>query len=86
LVFGVDHAADYELYLCPGGTVTDAVKYSAWRAGAYGGRIRTVLGPYECGEHFCELCGDCLACYGEICYDGQMGYALQYDEDPEGES
>jgi len=25
----------------------------------------------ECGEDFCDLCGDCLYCYGhESCFDG----------------
>lgn len=24
---------------------------------------------YVCGEHFCEACGDCMACYGsEYCH------------------
>lgn len=22
----------------------------------------------ECGEDFCERCGDCLACQGDVCY------------------
>jgi hypothetical protein len=24
----------------------------------------------ECGEDFCDRCGDCLACYGDGCYTG----------------
>jgi hypothetical protein len=25
----------------------------------------------ECGEDFCDCCGDCLSCYGDDgCYDG----------------
>lgn len=32
---------------------------------------------YECGEDFCDVCGDCMACFGsEFC-------ALRGDEDNE---
>ena len=38
--------------------------------------------PWVCGEHFCEECGDCLACYsGDDCYNGaEHTYANDGDE------
>lgn len=41
------------------------------------------FGPYICGEHFCDSCGDCMACYSDdSCIDG--GYHIcfvEVDED-----
>lgn len=27
-------------------------------------------GEPVCGEDFCDECGDCLKCYGDVCSDG----------------
>jgi protein gp37 len=35
--------------------------------------LHSYLGPV-CGEHYCEQCGDCLACYGgDRCYESSDG-------------
>lgn len=36
-----------------------------------------------CGVHFCDTCGDCLACYGDedSCLDGQYHYFVIDEED-----
>jgi hypothetical protein len=34
-----------------------------------------------CGEHFCDRCGDCLHCYGDLeCYEGDVHRWVQYGE------
>jgi len=34
----------------------------------------------ECGEHFCDYCGDCLHCYGDDeCPDGGHRFVI-YEE------
>lgn len=35
----------------------------------------------ECGEDFCDRCGDCLNCTGDKCYprgDGDDGYSSHF--------
>ena len=48
--------------------------------------LRTVEAEPECGEDFCDKCGDCLHCYegDPCCYreDGQHLW-IQYGEDEE---
>lgn len=39
----------------------------------------------ECGEHFCDGCGDCLACYGEGWGDHSCNFVL-YLPRPEAEA
>ena len=40
----------------------------------------------ECGEDFCDTCGDCLRCYGgEACYvaaDGEHWWVVYEEEVP----
>lgn len=42
----------------------------------------------DCGSYFCERCGDCLHCYGDLqCYDGadhQYPAGTEEDCDHEG--
>lgn len=39
----------------------------------------------ECGEHFCDRCGDCLSCYGfDPCWatnDAQEHLWIEYKDD-----
>lgn len=39
----------------------------------------------ECGEAFCDRCGDCLACYGDVCPEGCRWVVYEGDEVPLGE-
>lgn len=35
------------------------------------GTVATIDADPICGEDFCDICGDCLACYGDLpCVDG----------------
>lgn len=36
----------------------------------------------ECGQDFCDSCGDCLACYEGECLDSEDGqhYWVEYEE------
>ncbi len=36
-----------------------------------------------CGEHFCDICGDCLACYGvDTCWEtGGEHYWIEYEDE-----
>ena len=36
-------------------------------------RIRIDDAEPECGKHFCDICGDCLACYWEDPCNGIAG-------------
>jgi hypothetical protein len=46
-------------------------------------RVEVIDAEPECGEDFCDQCGDCLACYsGDPCYDGGDGHTwVVYAED-----
>lgn len=35
-----------------------------------GDLIRIDTAVPECGRHFCDRCGDCLACFGDYCEGG----------------
>lgn len=37
----------------------------------------------ECGEDFCDTCGDCLSCYGSECTGHAPLWILYVDEDAE---
>jgi len=43
-------------------------------------------GPFVCGEHFCDSCGDCMACYSttrcdtDKSEDGHEGHVCIVDE------
>ena len=46
--------------------------------------IRTEARDPECGEDFCDQCGDCLACYGsDPCIPNDDGphFWVQYGDD-----
>lgn len=48
--------------------------------------IERFEGEPECGEDFCDQCGDCLACYGgDPCEDGESGHNwIRYAEPEDG--
>ena len=58
------------------------MSYDTWTARVYGKDNKFIEHrdvEVECGEHFCDSCGDCLHCYGsDPCYgnlddDGEPG-------------
>ncbi len=41
--------------------------------------IRSEEAEPVCGEHFCDTCGDCLACYGvDNCIDGGEYFSIEH--------
>lgn len=43
--------------------------------------LRVTEGTPVCGVDFCDECGDCLACYGDMpCRDGGEHHWVQYGE------
>ena len=41
---------------------------------------RELVEPPLCGEAFCDICGDCLHCYGDLpCYDGGIHVWIEYE-------
>lgn len=41
----------------------------------------------ECGVHFCDVCGDCLHCYGgDTCYEEDAHRPLIYASDEESDT
>jgi len=50
--------------------------------------IRVEDAEPECGEDFCDLCGDCLACYGDYCVHNNDGahYWVEYEDEDEVEN
>jgi hypothetical protein len=46
--------------------------------------IRTVDAVPDCGTDFCDMCGDCLSCYGGdecVCSDDGRHLWIQYGEE-----
>ena len=44
-------------------------------------QIRMVDDTPECGEDFCDSCGDCLSCYGDDdCRDGGTHFWVEYGD------
>lgn len=51
-----------------------------------GKELRAVEAVPQCGEDFCDACGDCLHCYeGDPCTETENGqhFWVQYGEDAE---
>ena len=41
--------------------------------------IRSEEAELVCGEHFCDICGDCLACYGvDKCINGEEYFSIEH--------
>lgn len=53
-------------------------KFGEWKKDSWGNHYREVFGPFECGEFFCDDCGDCLRCEDEFGWDGHLHRAFQY--------
>ncbi len=66
----------------------DPSRFSDWRSDGFSGReswYREEYGPtLTCGHAFCDTCGDCIVCYGDIGFDDHLCRVIRYDNDTDG--
>jgi len=55
-------------------------KWSEWKEDPAGRYRELYSGTIECGDFYCEQCGDCLACYSNWSEDHEC-WAIQFEDE-----